>query len=245
MRALAAPGADVLADFLLVLLSTVPSAKEVGGPPQRLEAPPPVPRSTAAHPRAFRGTTHKPPKPPESVKGDLRPLLGAPSSTRSLLSCALALKGVVIQAAAATRSRKKPPCQVGRVHEPTADPYMAFHHPDAPSRAALPPEFVERLLPSMSGERWEVVRRAAALHQRLSLSNDEHLSFLAARALHASRQNALPWLEVLEAQPRDRWLSFLALVLETGVLQCGARLRRTCRQTWLGPQRTSTSAGST
>jgi hypothetical protein len=107
---------------------------------------------------------------------------------------------------------------------PAPDPYLTFHHPDAPSRAALPAAFVERLLPSLSGERWELVRRAAALHQRLNLANDEFLSVLAVRALQASRQKALSWLEALEEQPRNRWLSFLALVLETGVLQGGAQL---------------------
>lgn len=218
------PRGDVLADVLLVLLSTVPSAKEEGGPPQRLQAPPPVPRSTAAHPRAFRGTKHKPGKPPEPVKGDLRPLLGASSSTHSLLSALWPSRASSFRRLRQLGLEKGRLARLAEWASPPPDPYLTFHHPDAPSRAALPGEFVERLLPSVSGERWELVRRVAALHQRLNLANDEYLSFLAARALQGSRQKALSWLEALEGQPRDRWRSFLALVLETGVLQGGARL---------------------
>jgi len=105
-----------------------------------------------------------------------------------------------------------------------ADPYLTFHHPNVPSRATLPPAFVERLLPAMNGAPWELVREAAALHQRLTLASDEHLAFLAARALHTSPGNATAWLRALETQPRDRWLSFLVLVVESGVLQSGALL---------------------
>src|SRR5262249_5558835 len=86
LSSVGSPDGAVAAEVLPVLVSTVPSAEEVAGPPQRLDKPPAAPRSTAAHPRAFRGTRYKPPKPPQSVKGDLRPLLGASSSTRSLLS---------------------------------------------------------------------------------------------------------------------------------------------------------------
>jgi hypothetical protein len=107
---------------------------------------------------------------------------------------------------------------------PPADPYLTFHHSNVPSRVTLPPEFAEHLLPAMSGAPWELVREATALHQRLNLANDEPLSFLAARALKTSPRNATAWLQALETQPRDRWLSFLVLVLESGVLQSGAPL---------------------
>lgn len=90
----------------------------------------------------------------------------------------------------------------------------------------LPPELAERLLPAMSGAPWELVRETAALHQRLNLAKDEPLSFLAALALKTSPRNATAWLQALETQPRDRWLSFLVLVLESGVLQSGASLPR-------------------
>lgn len=217
-------GGDVLADMLLVLLSTVPSAKEEGGPSRRLDPLPPVRWPTAAHPRGFRGTKHKPPKAPEPLRGDLRPLPGALARTGSLLSDLWPLRTSSLR-----RLRKLGLDEGGLARlvdcaRPPSDPYLTFHHLDVPNRAALPGGFVERLLPSLRGERWEVVRRAAALYQRLDLAHDAPLSLLAARALQVSRQKTLQWLEALEEQPRDRRVSFLALVLETGILQSGARL---------------------
>jgi hypothetical protein len=71
--------AGTLADLLAVLLGTVPAV--VG--PSPLPAPelagePPPPRATAAHPRAYRGTKHKPPRPAKPGAIDLRPHLDDP-----------------------------------------------------------------------------------------------------------------------------------------------------------------------
>src|SRR5262249_34297732 len=68
-------GADVLADALLVLVSTVPAAPSTPAPALRAQAPPETPRATAAHPRAFRGTKHAPPKACRPSPLDLRPHL--------------------------------------------------------------------------------------------------------------------------------------------------------------------------
>ena len=59
---------------LTVLLETVPSGDDAGeipalGPDVH---PAPAPRATAAHPRAYRGTRYKPPKPPRPEPVDLR-----------------------------------------------------------------------------------------------------------------------------------------------------------------------------
>jgi len=51
---------SVLADVLTVLLSTAPAAFPDVGPLLRLTAPPPPPRRTAGHPRAFKGTKYRP-----------------------------------------------------------------------------------------------------------------------------------------------------------------------------------------
>jgi len=51
---------NVLADVLTVLLSTAPAAFPDVGPLLRLTAPPPPPRRTAGHPRAFKGTKYRP-----------------------------------------------------------------------------------------------------------------------------------------------------------------------------------------
>lgn len=59
---------------LTVLLQTVPAGDDAGeipalGPDVH---PAPAPRATAAHPRAYRGTRHRPPKPPRPEAIDLR-----------------------------------------------------------------------------------------------------------------------------------------------------------------------------
>lgn len=222
-----AHGAEVLADVLLVLVSSVPSARQDLAPPPRLDTPSQPPRPTAAHPRAFRGTKHKPPKASEPVTRDLRFLLCAPASTRSLLASLWPARVSSLKRLQRLGLDQPGLTRLAEWSSPPADPYLTFHHPNLPSRAALPPEFVERLLSSMSGAPWKLVRGAAALHQRLNLANDEPLSFLAARVLQASPKNAGAWLQSLETQPRDRWLSFLVLVLESGVLQSGALLPQT------------------
>ena len=56
-------------------------------------------------------------------------------------------------------------------------------------------------------------------------SRQRRTPFVPGRAGAASvTQNATAWLQALGEQPRDRWLSFLVLVLESGVLQSGALL---------------------
>ena len=44
--------------------------------------------------------------------------------------------------------------RLARCADPPLDPYVVFHHGDVPTRLVLPPEFVERLLPSLSGAPW-------------------------------------------------------------------------------------------
>lgn len=59
---------------LTVLLQTVPSGDDAGEIPALGTdvRPAPAPRATAAHPRAYRGTRHQPPKPPRPEPVDLR-----------------------------------------------------------------------------------------------------------------------------------------------------------------------------
>lgn len=59
---------------LAVLRETVPSGEDAGDAPALGPEvqPVPSPRATAAHPRAFRGTRYRPPKPPKPEPVDLR-----------------------------------------------------------------------------------------------------------------------------------------------------------------------------
>jgi len=80
--------AAVLADVLLVLRHTVadPEADTRGIAPLVLGAPPVPPRATATHPRAFKGTIYKPPKPRRPKAVDLRPHLCVPRNEQRLLA---------------------------------------------------------------------------------------------------------------------------------------------------------------
>jgi hypothetical protein len=107
--------------------------------------------------------------------------------------------------------------RLARHDSPPPEPYLVFHHDDAPALPRLAPTFVERILPSLSGAPWRLVRQIAAAYHRLGLEEDEALSGLVARLLQTSRDSASAWLDALDTQPRERRLPFLALVLETGV----------------------------
>src|SRR5438552_85730 len=76
---------SALADVLTVLLSTVPAALPDTGRVLRLTAPPPLPRRTAAHPRAFKGTKYTPPKRPRPAVLDLRSALCSNRNTHAVL----------------------------------------------------------------------------------------------------------------------------------------------------------------
>jgi hypothetical protein len=219
-----AHSAGVLADALLVLVSTVPSAANDAVPALQIGTRPSPPRPTAAHPRAFRGTKSKPPRTSEPTRRDLRPLLCAPVSTRSLLTPLWHSRASSLNRLRQLGLGERGLARLAQCASPPPDPYLVFHHDDVPSRPLLPPEFVEHLLPSLSGAPWERVRRAAALHQRLGLVGDEQLSLLAARLQQGSHQHGLTWLEALETQPPERRVSFLVLVLESGVARNDARL---------------------
>ena len=75
--------AGVLAAIRVVLARTQPHPDS---PLVPLEVPraAPLPRATAAHPRAFRGTVRQPPKPPQAESVDLRPVLASAAGTRQL-----------------------------------------------------------------------------------------------------------------------------------------------------------------
>jgi len=207
-------GALVLADVLHVLVATVPSAVRAERAPLRLADARPPRRATAAHPRAFKGTRHKPPKPAARARCDLRGDLCVEANTRRLLSALWPERG---GAAHHLRGRGLDPAALRRLLSPSAaplDPYLLFHH-DSPSRVPLPAVFVERVLPSLGGAPLSTLRRMAVLHDRLGM--DAELAALGARLLRAAgHERGLGWWNVIESQPPERRPTFLALALETG-----------------------------
>jgi hypothetical protein len=211
-----AHGDDVLADVLLVLLTTVPSARTEAVPVSPL-GPVAAPfRPTAAHPRAFQGTKCQPPKATSALRGDLRPLLCSTARVRSLLQLLWHSKSEALRRLKKLGFQPAGLARLARHDSPPPEPYVVFHHDDAPALPRLAPTFVERILPSLSGASWSLVRQVVAAYHRLELEEDEVLYGLVARLLQTSRGTAPAWLDALETQPRERRLPFLTLVLETG-----------------------------
>lgn len=216
LAAAAPEGPRMLADLLLVLLSTVPPIRRPVVAPLRLKRAPKPIQATAAHPRAFKGTHVKPPKTPAPAPCDLRAHLCVEANTQRLLD---ALWPRRIEAAHRLQGWGIDRARLDRLTStarPPVEPYVAFHHEDA-ARTRLGAAFVARVLPSLRGAPWPLVRRAAALHERLRLSEDDALAALAARVLHAAPPDrGLAWWSVLECLPPERRRVFLAQLLETG-----------------------------
>jgi len=213
----AALDGDVLADVLTVLLSTAPAAFPDAGPLLRLTAPPPPPRRTAGHPRAFKGTKYRPPKPPRPAALDLRSALCSTRNTYTLLERLWPWRAEALDQLARLRFDEAGLARLAQCPTPPLDPYLLFHHGGSPTPAKLAPLFVEWILPALAGASWPIVRRAASLFGQLRLADELHLAALGARLVRvACAERALNWWEALVSQPGARRSDFLALVLDTG-----------------------------
>jgi len=208
---------SVLADVLTVLLSTAPAAFPDIGPLLRLTSPPPLPRRTAGHPRAFKGTKYRPPKWPRPAVLDLRSALCSRRNTYALLEHLWPWRAEALAQLARLRFDEAGLARLARCPTPPLDPYLLFHHGGSPTPAKLAPLFVEWILPALAGASWPIVRRAASLFEQLRLADERHLAALGARLVRvASAERALEWWEALGGQPGDRRSDFFALVLDTG-----------------------------
>jgi hypothetical protein len=141
---------ESIADFLTVLLGTVPDLRfkwSRSVVPKAKAVEPEPHRATAAHPRAFRGTKHKPPKASKPEPMDLRlELFELGAIGRRLLENRDLLEPAVSFLAARGYARERLARIVGR-----GDPYLAVHH-GARAEARLtdfPPDFVRLLLPAL------------------------------------------------------------------------------------------------
>ena len=143
-------GQATLDDVLLVLRETVPSVDTPGDlavvGDEVLPASPP--RATAAHPRAYRGTRFKPPRPRQPASTDVRPHLLTRRHTDRVLE------------------------QLGCAQH--GDAYIAWNH-GAAARAGLDPRFVMYLLPLLRGCSGSLVGTAATLAQALDAYTDPEL----------------------------------------------------------------------
>jgi hypothetical protein len=210
--------ARTLFHALYVLTHTLPEG-EADVPPLRIEPDPPARQPTAAHPRAYRGTKHQPPKVRRGAPVDLRPHLCVAGNVNKLLRyLALWLPDALPLLQRADLSPEHFPCLVdtdGRV----ADPYLQYCHA-APDQSvhALPAKFRTHLLFWLRGQPWNAVRDALALYWGLGLATDGPLLRCLSRFLAALPvPSVLEWGRVLLQQPASRRVALAELLVETHV----------------------------
>ncbi|MEZ4361378.1 MAG: hypothetical protein R3B48_14425 [Kofleriaceae bacterium] len=187
-------GADTLRDVLTVLRETVPGLDAVGELPALgpTVLPPPPPRATAAHPRAYRGTKARPPRPPRPAPVDLRPYLLARRHIDQVLELLGQRRGV--------------------------DAYVAARF-GVDEAAAFEPAFVTYLLPLLRGCRWSEVGAFAALASALELHRAPNLraTLVAMYQQADAPARALGWWSHVLAHPPELRVVAAQLVSSSGV----------------------------
>lgn len=175
-------------------------------------------KPTAAHPRAYKGTKQKPPKPKTFFKIDLRLYLCEKKHQNQLL---LRLSKYWVEALIKLE-------RVGyEVHSlssiPTSyfivDPYYAYHHNlhvgiDSPE---LPIHFHRYLLGSLKGLAWREVIDYLSIYWGLALDSQLNLLSAISRLLSHRNDNTLKWCQIIAQQPDSRRLIFTTILIETEI----------------------------
>ena len=191
------PNETVTEDVVRVLSSTIVLAAE--RPPSLAPLAPALRvarRATAAHPRAFRGTTYKPPTPGAPPTVDYQPYLCSSRGVGMVMSVLaptwaqglerLRLGGAELGPLTGSMS----PLEIG-------DIYLAVHHGSLYRRAdALPEWFATHFLSSLRGVAWPAMQRIVDLGRAVDLPNDSGLRAVAARlAAFGGAGFVTGWLE--------------------------------------------------
>lgn len=152
----------------------------------------PEPRATAAHPRAFRGTKHRPPRPEQPDAVDVRPYLLTRRHTDQLLELLGQPRGI--------------------------DPYVAWNH-RVDSTANFDPMFVTHLLPLLKECTWSDVGAFASLARALYLHRDAELrsALTSVYVASADSARALGWWNHVLAHDAEQRLEAAKLVSASGV----------------------------
>jgi hypothetical protein len=178
---------------LKVLCETVPAGEQGAALPPLARANRPVrmPRATAAHPRAYRGTYHKPPSPPQPRAVDVRPYLLDRRNTDELL----VLLG----------------------EEPGTDPYLRSRF--GVTDKSLDPWLVSNLLPLFGRCSWPDVTAFQAIGRALGLRRRPRLRAALVGVFLASGdpERALGWWSYILAQPAATRLEVAQIVAGSGV----------------------------
>lgn len=212
--------AETLFYILVILIETAPDLleSEVTLQPLPVESSKQIVKPTAAHPRAYKGTKQKPPKPKTFSKIDLRLYLCEKKHQNELL---LRLSKYWVEALVKLE-------RVGyEVHSLSSipnsyfilDPYYAYHHNlhvaiDSPE---LPRHFHRYLLGSLKSLTWREVIDYLSIYWGLVLDSQLNLLSVISRLLSHRNDNTLKWCQIIAQQPDARRLIFTTILIETEI----------------------------
>jgi hypothetical protein len=187
-----------LGDVLAVLRHTVPSLdvpRDLPALGAEVHAPP-EPRATAAHPRAFRGTKYRPPKPPQPEPVDVRPYLLTRRHTDHLMEQLGQPRGI--------------------------DPYAAWNH--GVNAVTFDPAFVTYLLPMFRGCAWSEIGAFAAVARTLELhaSPEVRAALVGVYVAADDPVLALGWWTHVLAHPAEQRVETAQLISASGVARLPA-----------------------
>lgn len=185
---------ETLGHVLTVLRGTVPNQDTPSDLPllRSNVQEPSEPRATAAHPRAYRGTKYRPPKPRQPDKVDVRPYLLTRRHTDQVLE------------------------QLGQPRG--LDPYGSWNH-GGEAGTSLDAAFVMTLLPLLRGCSWGDVGAFAGLSRTLDLHvlPDLRAALIGVYLAADDPRRALGWWSHVLAHDVDQRLEVAHLVCASGV----------------------------
>ncbi len=183
-----------LGHVLTILRETVPCADvpdDLAALGPEVHAPS-RPRATAAHPRAFRGTKYRPPRPSQPDSIDVRPYLLTRRHTDQVLELLGQPRGI--------------------------DPYVAWNH-RVDASAAFDPMFVMHLLPLFRECVWSDVGAFASLARTLQLHVEPELRAALIGVYRAADDptRALGWWSHVLAHDAEHRIEIAKMVSASGV----------------------------
>ncbi len=209
-----AADSETLYDVLIVAVESVPDLSPATTPPPlptNWGAVPATPKATSAHPRAFKGTKHQPPKGTRLAPFDLRPHLCHPGSVHALLS-PMRKHLPVVQARLEQHGYSK---AIVEAIESEFSRTANVRHSGGRAYWTLPARFVQYIWPLV---RWRPARDVSAylsLYVALELESDDRLLWAVSRFVALSDTgHACAWCRLATTLPPHRRLAFVSVLLE-------------------------------
>jgi hypothetical protein len=214
-----AADADTLYDVLIVAIESVPDLSPARTPPPLATnwgAVPATPKATSAHPRAFKGTKHQPPKGTRLDPFDVRPHLCHPGSMHALLS-PMRKHLPEVQARLEQYGYSRAIVEAIESEFPRA---ANVRHSGGRAYWTLPVRFVQYIWPLV---RWRPARDVSArlsLHIALELESDDRLLWAVSRFIALSDTgHACAWCRLATSLPRTAGFSLSACYWTSSQMQ--------------------------